>query len=351
VKYPSALGRLGSGHGNLDASFVPPSDVDVEYINYPAIPYLSRPFNGGMAARALLPYVRKFAPDLITSYCLYPDGYAALQIGEALRLPVIVKGVGSDVHGIPDRFAARHTRTVLRKADLVTMVSQDLRKRAIAMGSPPEKTLTISNGCDTEVFFPSDKLTARAALEIEPDAEVVVYVGRMDLKKGLRELVKAAAALHAQRPRLRVFMVGDGPDKPIIDEAIRAHEAGAYVRTAPPCAFDIVPLWNAAADVVTLPSYMEGYPNAVLEAIASGRPVVATDVGGIPEIMGSECGCLVPPRDSVALARALESVLNRSWDAHAIAGTQGRSWNRVAEEMMEINDRIISEYKARSDAR
>jgi len=351
VKYPAGFGRFGSSHGNRDPSFVAPTDVDVEYIDYPAIPYLSRPFNGWMAGRVLLPHVRKFAPEIISNYCLYPDGYAALQIGKALCLPVIAKGVGSDVHSIPDRFAVRHTRTVLQDADLITVVSEDLRTRAIALGSLPERTLTVGNGCDTEVFFPRDKLTARVALQIQPDAEVVVFIGRMDVRKGLRELVEAAAALHSQRPRLRVFMVGDGPDKAIVEDAIRAHGALGYVRTVPACGFDLVPLWNAASDLVTLPSYMEGSPNVILEAIASGRPVVATNVGGIPEIMDSESGSLVPPRDSVALAQALASALDRNWDAQAIAASHSRSWERVATEMLEIKDRIISEFKARNHAR
>ena len=75
----------------------------------------------------------------------------------------------------------------------------------------------------------------------------------------------------------------------------------------------------AAANLITLPSYMEGCPNVVLEALASGRPVVATNVGGIPEILSKECGELVPPRDAAALAKALASVLDRSWDAGAIS--------------------------------
>jgi glycosyltransferase involved in cell wall biosynthesis len=74
----------------------------------------------------------------------------------------------------------------------------------------------------------------------------------------------------------------------------------------------------------------------VLEALACGRPVVATSVGGIPEILSEECGCLVPPRDSGALARALASVLGRSWDANAISEHGSRSWEAVAAELLEI---------------
>jgi teichuronic acid biosynthesis glycosyltransferase TuaC len=83
-----------------------------------------------------------------------------------------------------------------------------------------------------------------------------------------------------------------------------------------------------------LPSYMEGCPNAVLEALACGRPVVATSVGGIPEIMNETCGCLVPPQNPQALAHGLNSVLDRTWNPAEISAVHGRSWNTVADELL-----------------
>ena len=205
-------------------------------------------------------------------------------------------------------------------------MSDDLRKKAVAMGASPERTRTIINGCDLSVFHVTDRLEARQKLDIDPAAEVVVYIGRMDVKKGLRELVEAAAALHPQRPDLHVYMVGEGPDRRSSRAPFDANNAAGYIHVLPGCAFDEVAVWMAAADLVTLPSYMEGCPNVILEALACGRPVVATNVGGIPEIMSDECGQLVPPRDSAALAQALASVLDRTWDATAISAHRSRSW-------------------------
>jgi len=140
--------------------------------------------------------------------------------------------------------------------------------------------------------------------------------------------------------------VGAGPDKPIIVGAIRANNATNYVHLMPSCSFDEVPSWMAAADVVTLPSYMEGCPNVVLEALASGRPVVATNVGGIPEIMNDECGRLVPPREPVALAKALAEVLDADWNAAAISAQRSRSWDVVAAELLEVLESVVSRHKA-----
>ena len=348
---PSLVKPFSWSHGNHDDSYVPPQDVKISYLNYPALPMVSRPFNGWTAARALLPHVRSFAPDLILSYFLYPDAYAALQIGKTLSVPVMARGVGSDVHNIGDHISALHTRTVLREADFLGMVSSDLRQRALAMGASPEKTRTIVNGCDLDVFHVSDRLEARGKLHIDPSAQAVVYIGRMDVRKGLRELVDAAASLHPRRPDLHVYLVGEGPDRSIIEGAIEAHNAADYIHSLAGCAFSDVAIWMAAADLVTLPSYMEGCPNSVLEALACGRPVVATNVGGIPEIMNDQCGRLVPPRDPTALANALAEVLDETWDAATISAQRSRSWENVADELLEIFESLVSDRRALLHAR
>ena len=339
--YPPFLKLRRGSPSAVDASLSLP-DVKADYYDYTAIPLASRPFNGWTSARVLLPHVREFSPDLIFSYFLYPDGYAALKIGKALGIPVVAMGVGSDVHSISDRFSAMHTRTLLREADFLVAISGDLRRRMIAMGAPAEKTRTIVSGCDVSVFHPGDRSEARHKLGINTAAEAVVFIGRFDIKKGLRELVEAASSLHMQRPNLRVFLVGEGPDRSSIESSIRANGADNYIQTLPECTFDEVAVWIAAADLVTLPSYMEGCPNVVLEALAAGRPVVATNVGGIPEILDEECGRLVPPRDSNALALALASVLDKDWNAEAIAAHGGRSWEAVAEELLAIFELLLS---------
>lgn len=339
--YPAPLKPRGRGQRKLEAA-PGACEVPASYFDYAALPLLSRPFNGRMAARALRPAVQAFAPHLVFSWFLYPDGYAGLRIGQALGVPVVAMSIGSDINRIGDRISAHYTRTVLREADFLVTVSGDLRAKALTMGASAATSRAIVNGCDLSVFHDRDRLEARRALGIEPEAEAVVYIGRMDVKKGLRELVEAAAALHAARPRLHVYMVGEGPDRHLIESAIQAHRADGYLHLVPACAFDQVAVWMGAADLVTLPSYMEGCPNVVLEALASGRPVVATNVGGIPEILGEECGRLVPPRDAAALAIALASVLDTTWDAQAIAARGSRSWEDVATELMEIFQALVS---------
>ncbi|MGD0829294.1 MAG: glycosyltransferase [Terracidiphilus sp.] len=335
ASYPTLLKPRSRTYDRLDRSFSPP-DVAASYYDYPALPVLSRPFNGAMAARALLPRVRAFAPDLIFGCFVYPDSYAALKIARAIKVPVVAMSIGSDINSIGDPISALHTRAVLRDTDFLITVSGNLRLKAIAMGARPEKVRAIVNGCDLAVFRPADRLEAKRKFGIDQDSEAVVYIGRMDVKKGLRELVEAAAMLHRSRPRLHFYMVGAGPDWPLIDNHILARNAASYIHALPACAFDEVAVWMAAADLVTLPSYMEGCPNVVLEALASGRPVVATNVGGIPEILSDECGELVPPRDAAALAHALASVLDKNWNPAAISARGSRSWDAVVAELLQV---------------
>ena len=338
ARYPKLLGRKG-----LDANYRP-GEVEVEYIPYPALPAVSRPLNGWLAAKQVLPSVRRFGPDVILNYVVYPDGFAALQVGKTLKIPVVVTAIGSDLNRISDPLCRALTQKTLRESDAVVTVSGDLRKTAILLGAEPGRSHAILNGCDTSVFFNRDKAQARAELQIDLTEEVVVYVGRIDFRKGLRELVEAVASLHERRPKLRCYLVGDGLDETALRELIAQKDAAGYMKVIPPCNTEGVALWMAAADLVTLPSYSEGCPNVVLEALAAGRPVVASNVGGIPELMDETSGRLVPAMDSGALATALDEVLTVEWSEDEIARLHQRGWAEVAEDVQNVLAGALTRY-------
>jgi glycosyltransferase involved in cell wall biosynthesis len=275
------------------------------------------------------------------NYTVYPDGYAALRVGQVLKVPVVATAIGSDLNRISDALCRVLTKKTVRESDAVITVSHDLKKTALSLGASAEKSFAILNGCDTTIFHNRDRAEARAALQLDPTEEAVVYVGRMDVRKGLRELIEAMASLRERRPRLRCYLVGDGSDEAILREAVAQRGAGEYVRLMPPCKTDEVARWMAAADVVTLPSYMEGCPNVVIEALASGRPVVATNVGGIPELMDDASGRLVAPRDAGALAMALDEVLAATWNGDEIARRHNRSWSDVADDVMRVLEQVL----------
>ena len=116
VRYPKRLTPATGQKSRLDVGYRP-KGVDVEYIPYPALPAVSRPLNGWVASGRLLPYVRRFGPKIILNYVVYPDGYAALRVGKALGVPVVVTAIGSDLNRIPDPLCGALTRKTLRESD------------------------------------------------------------------------------------------------------------------------------------------------------------------------------------------------------------------------------------------
>jgi teichuronic acid biosynthesis glycosyltransferase TuaC len=341
VSYPKRLAPRHHVSTPHDSDYQP-ADTAVQYIPYPALPVLSRPLNGWQAGRCLLPHVKQFQPDVILAYVVYPDGFAALRIGRQLKVPVIITAIGSDLNRISDPLCAILTRRVLRRAALVYTVSADLLKTARKMGAHVAQSQSILNGCDTSVFYPRNAEQSRQALNIRTEGPVLLYAGRLDVRKGLCQLIEAAALLRPQWKNLRCYIVGEGSDRPLLVDAIKLWNAQHYITLVPPCSTQEVALWMAAADLLALPSYAEGCPNVVLEALASGRPVVASKVGGIPEIMDESVGRLVPPGDVPSLTLALDEVLAQKWDPHDISARYGRSWSDVADDLEGSFAKVLS---------
>jgi len=337
--YPTFM-QPANGKGAFDRTWSPP-DVKTSYIPYPALPVLTRPFNGYTAARRLLPYVAEFDPDVVLNYTVYPYGLAAVRIARSLGVPAVLTAIGSDLNRMADPISAALTRATLRQADFVTTVSHDLCTTARRLGAPAGYTRTKLNGCDTSVFHPRDRQQAREELGLDQDKKIIVYVGRMDLRKGLLELVEAVASLRATRSDLHCYLLGDGADKGAVEEAIAKHNVGDIVTIMPPCLSPRVAVWMGAADLVTLPSYAEGCPNVVIEAMSAGRPVVASRVGGIPELMNETVGRLVKVRDVPALTQGLAEVLDLTWNADEIAAKYSRSWQSVSDDLKLVLEELV----------
>ena len=316
--------------------------IDVEAFSYPAIPGLSRVLNGFVASRLLTPRVRRFAPDLVLAYWVYPDGNAALRTARNLGLPCIVGARGSDIH-VRSGFNAIMTRRTIAGVDRLLTVSKAMRLAAIEQfGASADRTLTISNGFNTSIFRPLDQIAMREKLGIKPETKLVIYVGRLVESKGMRELIEAHGRLAQRNPDLRLALIGDGVMREQLGALISARGLDSSVLLPGGCEPEQVAEWIAAADLLTLPSWSEGYPNVVVEAIACGRPVVATDVGGTREIIDETNGILIPARDVDALEHALDDALERNWDHAAIAAAMRRTWDDVGRDTLAVCEQVVS---------
>lgn len=321
--------------------------VEVEAFCYPAVTGLSRPFNGAVASRYLTPRVRAFAPDVVLGYWVYPDGYAALRCARELGVPCVVGALGSDIH-VRSGTNASLTRKTIAGADALITVSDAMGAAAIRdFAADPARTHTVVNGFNTSVFRPMDQTAVRARLGIDNDTRLIAYVGRFVEAKGMRELVAAFGSLAASDPAVRLVLIGEGVMEAELRQLVAV--AGLADRIAFPGGMEPAQVaeWICASDVLTLPSWSEGYPNVVVEALACGRPAVATDVGGTREIIGPDSGYLIPPKDVASLERALRDALDRRWDHAAIAARMQRSWDDVARETLAICQHVCAEGTGR----
>lgn len=333
-RYPAHL-RPRFDYRESDLSYSLP-DLAARYFEYPALPIVTRPVNGLTCAHYLEPHIRAFAADVILNFWLYPAGFAALSVGRRLGIPVVVGSIGSDMNRIPDPISSWLTKKTLKGASRVIAKSEALRMRIIEMGVDPEKTHVVVNGCDEGLFFLGDRNAARCEMNIPSATELILFVGRMDRRKGINELLEAVGELVDQRPNLRLVFVGDGPELGAMREKARSSNWAQHVHFVGAASAAGVARWLTAANLLALPSYAEGCPNVVIEALACGRPVVATNVGAVPELVDRSCGVLVPVGNVSAISRALDTALSTPWNEDAIAKRFHRSWRQVAEDVLTI---------------
>jgi glycosyltransferase involved in cell wall biosynthesis len=231
-------------------------------------------------------------------------------MGRLNRVPVvIISRRTQNLDGVGRELA---NRMLSGWSDATITVSECVRQVEIAQArTDPAKVITIHNGVEAERYRQID-LTVRDLIrrELKTPNEVLVIasVGRLHSVKGFAHLLAAMQSVHARFPEVHLWLIGDGELRTTLDA--QAHKLGLDdVIVFAGTRLD-VPEILTAVDIFTLTSHVEGMPNAILEAMAAGLPIVATQVGGVPEIVvDGETGLLVPPADEKALAQALLTLL------------------------------------------
>ncbi|MBN2400144.1 MAG: glycosyltransferase family 4 protein [Candidatus Aminicenantes bacterium] len=268
----------------------------------------------------------------------FPDAITAVFLAKLTRTPVVVKVHGSDVHVFTHKRLLRvQMRWALNRAHTVIAVSKAMAARLAAIGVEPGRTKVLYNGVDALRFHPMNQYSARDEHGIGPDDEVILFVGILLASKGCNELLEAFANLAKKRPLAKLVFIGDGPLKKKLlarVDALGLVDRVHFLGWVEHCQ---LPSWFSAASVFCLPSYSEGVPNVVLEAMACGTPVVATAVGGVGEILPDFAGLLIPPHDEIALEIALDHALNSPWDhQRAMAHAAAFNWDKNVKILTEI---------------
>jgi glycosyltransferase involved in cell wall biosynthesis len=310
-------------------------------LHLPAIDHAIAP---ALYVASLWPAVRALRGkiDVVLGSHGYPDGVAAVGLARLLGVPGAIYMLGSDLNVIPRiPGVARILRWTLPRTDRVLVVSRGLAERAVHFGGRPDRVELVPNGVDRSVFQPRDRAEARAAAGLPLDGRQILYVGRLVREKGVLDLLAAFELVAARAPDVRLVIGGDGPCQ-VACRAAAARWPGRIVLTGARPLAGVADLM-AAADVVTLPSHAEGTPNVVLEALASGRRVVASAVGGIPDVLGEGTeSVLIPPGDPRALASALAEALHAPGDPERIAARAPADWSRTAAQVVRSLSALVA---------
>lgn len=276
--------------------------------------------------------------DCLIGSWLFPDAVATAMVAALRGTPFVPIALGTDgnvLSGMPDRRA--QIQWMLRRAHRVLTVSEALRTVLAERGAALERSEAVYTGVDPERFRLLPRGPARRDLALDPDALIVLFVGNIIPTKGVIELATATVELAAKDPRWMLVMIGAGPSSEAVTQVFE--HAGLRGRLLMPGKVDHAALapWFAAADVFCLPSYREGVPNVVLEAMACGVPVVASRVGGVPEVLPDHAGLMIEPRSVPAIVEALATCAERPWDRERIARhARGFSWQANADRLAEI---------------
>lgn len=330
---PSMGGGRGEGRSRLpDREVI--NGIEVFHPRYLAIPRILRITHGPAFLAGIwhtLNLIRRsFDYDAILAAWAYPDAYGTALAAGLLKKKFYVKVQGSDIN-LAHKYWGRvpMIRWALKQAEKVIAVSRPLKEKLVAMGIPQGRVVVIPNGVNKERFFARDRKECRTRLGLALDKRYVLFVGNLAEVKGCKYLIQAFAKLNVSGASL--LIVGDGPLRRELEGLAVELGIADRVLFKGRQPYEDVPLWLNAANVLCLPSLNEGCPNVVLEAMACGTKVVASNVGAVPDIIDApDKGWLAKPGDPDDLARHLRAALD---SPGASTHSQSLSWEENAREL------------------
>ena len=329
------------------------SGLQVLHPRFVVIPKLTRA-NGMTYAAGITSTLRTLAQAgdklFVHAHCAYPDGVGVARAASRLGLPFAITAHGSDINVYSRQPAIRsQLRWAMQRARFVIAVSKALRQKILEIvPEQPDRVVHVPcAGFNPSVFFPGDRLAERQRLGLSAGARVALFVGQLVPIKAIDNLLVAWQAALAQGTLTatdRLLLIGEGPLRQRLQALADSPESKGTVQLIGARPQPEIASYLKASDLLCLPSHNEGMPNVIIEAFASGVPVLATAVGGVPELVQPGVnGLLVPPANPAALASALGEVFDQKWDtAQIAAGASGYTWQALAETNIQLAAGAVS---------
>jgi len=283
--------------------------------------------------------------DLIHGHFLYPLGFVGARLKSLFDKPLVITAHGSDVHSIPfkDKYYLKMVKYVLRQANWVITTSHSNSKILQSLGASSKRLSVIPNGYDPDLFKLIPIAEARRKLSLPLNKKILVSVGNLNQVKGHIYLIEAMHLISKKRKDVILIIVGSGPMEKELRRKILSHGLEENAFLVGRKMHHEIPLWMNAATLFVLPSLAEGFPTVVPEAMACGKPVIGTHVGGVPEaISHQQLGILVNPGDSEALASSILEALDRKWRPEIILHHAKRySWNSLVKQILQVYQGVL----------
>lgn len=328
------------------------SGIEIHRPRYLSVPGVLKGLDGLSMALCCWWTARRLVADrqlnILDAHFAYPDGYAGALLARWLRLPMTLTLRGQEARQSASPLRA-HLQAALAGADQVITVSDALRALALQLGESSDRLRVIGNGIDTEKFAPIDRQEARRRLGLPSNARVLITVGTLIERKGFHRVIEVMPRLLSGHPELHYLVVGGaGPEGDFsqrLKALVQEQGVGNRVHFLGALAPDRLNVPLSAADVFVLASAYEGWANVLLEAMACGLPVVATDVGGNAQVVRHEwLGRVVRLGDGVALTEAIHEVLSQEWDAGRIREyAVANAWDERIPQLIALLDQVANE--------
>lgn len=320
------------------------------YLVVPKVGMSLSPFTLALGARPALQRLldEGFDFDLIDAHYYYPDGVAAALLAKYFNKPLVITARGSDInllakYPIPYRLM----QWASQQASASIGVSQALTNRMAQLGMPKDRLKTLPNGVDLSLFRLQAQANTRKALAW-PNAPTLLSVGNLVENKGHHLAIEALKHL----PDFRLVIAGEGPQRAALERLASDSLVATRVQFLGHVAPDQLASCYSAADLLVLPSSREGWPNVLLESMACGTPVVATKVGGIPEIVNtSSAGQLMVDRSVLSLVQAVQALWRDLPTHEAVrACALGQSWQTTTQDQLSLFHGMLQAWPQRGTA-